>query len=98
MLDVIEHPAFIADPFAALSAHLETTVDQQNSRALEKKIERVQKNGGDAAVRSAHKRAPGPSHSRGIHKSSIAGRKAGMKQHKRSGWTNVNSKRKPVRR
>lgn len=46
MMEVMEHPDFVHDPFGALSLHIEATVQQQNSRADEKRAERVERNGG----------------------------------------------------
>lgn len=43
---MLEHPSFISDPFGALKAHLNSTVDAQQEKAKEERDVRVERNGG----------------------------------------------------
>ena len=52
MRDVLDHPAFKSDPFGAIQAHLQSTVDAQHAKADERRRERVERNGGGLADKS----------------------------------------------
>ena len=51
MRDVLDHPAFKSDPFGAIQAHLQSTVDAQHAKADERRRERVERNGGGDLAR-----------------------------------------------
>ena len=43
MQQVLEHPAFVADPFAALQEHIKNTVTAQAENSAAKKLKKAKK-------------------------------------------------------